>query len=94
MERKSKLNKTTIVVSALLLILTQLVVQSSPIDQKIESFGKGFYYFILYLIAVLISTVWFRILWNGVVPAIFGFREISFWESLGISVLVAFFLMG
>ena len=48
-------------------------------------------YIILIIIAVIafiaIGTFAFMLLWNWLMPMIFGLPEISFWMALGISIL-------
>jgi hypothetical protein len=43
----------------------------------------------LLIIAILVLGAPFQILWNWLIPHIFGLPEITFWESCGLQLLFA-----
>jgi len=35
-----------------------------------------------------IMVLWFKALWNNVIPRITGWKEITFWEAIGLSTIL------
>ena len=46
------------------------------------------------LLAITLVSLVVMILWNGLMPALFGFRVISFWQALGLLALSRILLGG
>ena len=46
------------------------------------------------VVAFVIFTLVFRWIWNRTVPAVFGLKEISFWQAVGILVLASILFGG
>ena len=54
-----------------------------------ENFFSTIYF--LGVIAINALVVWlFQGLWNLVIPGIFGLKEISYWQALGLAVILWF----
>lgn len=95
-EMKKEINKPLIVFSTALIVLFLFLSDSNYFPIKIEpvkSFGEFIFLYAVFLVIVLIGlpiiNLWFRALWNNVIPTIFGLREITFWESLGLLILIS-----
>lgn len=41
------------------------------------------------LIGFVIFVLVFRLIWNWTVPAVFGLKEITFWQAIGILILAS-----
>ena len=41
------------------------------------------------IVAFFVFVLIFRLIWNGVVPAVFGLKTITFWQALGILILAS-----
>ncbi len=52
------------------------------------------YIILLLIIAILISVLFVQIIWNMVIPDIFGLKEISYWQTLGLLILANIFFGG
>ncbi len=46
------------------------------------------------LVGFLIFVLVFRWIWNAVVPEVFGFKRITFWQAIGILVLASILFGG
>ena len=53
-----------------------------PIPLTILSIGGALIVFIVFVLV-------FRWIWNRTVPAVFGLKEISFWQAVGILILAS-----
>ena len=93
-EEKNEINKPLIVFSLALVGLLTLIADPHLLPQEpIKSFGEGLFFYVSGLIVVPIINIWFRALWNNVIPIIFNLRKISWWESLGLSTLLTLLLI-
>ena len=46
---------------------------------------------LLLFLCSLIGVYWIKILWNNLLPRITNWKEINYWEAMGISAFILFF---
>ena len=61
---------------------------SQTIARKIATgIAKGIAIFIAFLIFIALGGVVVQLLWNWLVPSLFGLRQLTLWEALGLLTL-------
>lgn len=51
----------------------------------------GFTFIVLVIVSFIISTLITQYIWNLVMPEVFGVKEISFWQTVGLLILANVF---
>lgn len=93
-EKENEINKPLVVFSLALAVFLALIADPHLLPQEpIKSFGEGLFLYVFVLIVIPIINIWFRALWNNVIPTIFNLRKISWWESLGLLTLLTLLLI-
>ena len=86
--RKDQPNKLLLAVSAIIICFfcgISLVIPKEPMEWPQE-----FAWFVpLYILIAFLVPFWIKSIWNNVLPAIGPFKEISYWQALGLVVLVS-----
>ena len=98
---KRKLNKpliiiTFIIVVSLGVISNELFRLNSELNEAFISGGQAGILAKLVLMLALflgsfIGVYWIKILWNNLLPRITNWKEINYWEAMGISAFILFF---
>ncbi|OGY10261.1 MAG: hypothetical protein A3H88_00050 [Candidatus Blackburnbacteria bacterium RIFCSPLOWO2_02_FULL_44_9] len=93
-DKQRKLNKPLILLSLAGTALLSLAGNSDLFPtHPIKSISEFIGTYALILVLMPIINLWVRALWNNIIPAVFHTREISYWESLGLLVLLALLLI-
>ena len=100
-EIKRKLNKpliiiTFIIVVSLGVISNELFRLNSELNEAFISAGQaGILAKRVFMLALFlgsfIGVYWIKILWNNLLPRITNWKEINYWEAMGISAFILFF---
>lgn len=77
-----------------LVIFTLFFISFASLLPKSELVGQDYPFRLLVGGALLVLllpvlVLWVKALWNGVIPAIAGWKEINFWESAALTALFA-----
>ncbi len=88
--KEKKVNKPLVAISILAVLLFGMVADPYLLPtEPIGSFGEFIAVYAIALILIPVLNFWFKALWNNIVPLVFGFREINYWESLGLIALIS-----
>ena len=100
---KNKLNKPLIIITYIIVVwlgvLSNTAEKFHMNSELNEAFingclagilAKGVYMSALFL-GSFIGVYWIKILWNNLLPRITNWKEINYWEAMGISAFILFF---
>ncbi len=86
------INKPLLILSLFLTALFSILGNEKLVPSSftpIGSFGEFIGIYAALLVIIPLFTVWLKALWNEIVPRIFTIRRISYWEALGLSILLS-----
>ena len=99
---KNKLNKPLIIITYIIVVwlgvlsnTTEKFHMNSELNDAFiigglaGTLAKWVYMLALFL-GSFIGVYWFKILWNNLLPRITNWKEINYWEAMGISALILF----
>ena len=100
---KNKLNKPLIIITYIIVVwlgvlsnTTEKFHMNSELNDAFiigglaGTLAKWVYMLALFL-GSFIGVYWFKILWNNLLPRITNWKEINYWEAMGISAFILFF---
>ena len=100
---KRKLNKPLIIITFIIVVCLGVVSQMKELfhmnGELNEAFinggqtgimAKWVFMFTLFF-GAFIGVYWIKILWNNLLPRITNWKEINYWEAMGISAFILFF---
>ena len=100
---KNKLNKPLIIITFIILVwlgvisnTKELFHMNSELNEAFINgglagiFAKGVYMLALFF-GSFIGVYWIKILWNNLLPRITNWKEINYWEAMGITAFILFF---
>ena len=100
---KRKLNKPLIIITFIIVVwlgvisnTKELFHMNSELNEAFISGGQAGILAKLVLMLALflgsfIGVYWIKILWNNLLPRITNWKEINYWEAMGISAFILFF---
>jgi hypothetical protein len=85
-----KINKPLIIVSFLVFLIFAIIADPYlfPYIEPVKTFGDFVFILTFGIICMPLLTLWYKALWNNIIPIVFGSREITFWEALGLITLI------
>ncbi len=102
-EIKNKLNKPLIIITFIIIVwlgvisnTKELFHMNSELNEAFINgglagiFAKGVYMLALFF-GSFIGVYWIKILWNNLLPRITNWKEINYWEAMGITAFILFF---
>ena len=97
---KRKLNKPLIIITFIIVVCFSVISNTEELFHRNSelndafiigglagTLAKGVYMLTLFL-GSFIGVYWFKILWNNLLPRITNWKEINYWEAMGVSALI------
>ena len=99
---KRKLNKPLIIITFIIVVCFSVISNTKELFQMNRELNEAFIigglagilakgvYMLALFFGSFIGVYWFKILWNNLLPRITNWKEINYWEAMGISALILF----
>ena len=100
---KRKLNKPLIIITFIILVFLSVKSHMKELfhmdSELLHAFIAGglagivakWVVMLLLFLGSFIGVFWIKILWNNLLPRITNWKEINYWEAMGISAFILFF---
>jgi len=99
---KRKLNKPLIIITFIIVVSLGVISQmkemfhmNSELSNVFDASPAGttakWAFMLMLFFASFIGVYWMKILWNNLLPRITNWKEINYWEAMGISAFILFF---
>ena len=99
---KNKLNKPLIIITFIIVVWMGVLSQmkgmyhmNSELSNVFDASPAGttakWAFMLMLFFASFIGVFWIKILWNNLLPRITNWKEINYWEAMGISAFILFF---
>ena len=100
---KRKLNKPLIIITFIILVCLNIKSHMNALfhmdSELLHAFIAGglagivakWVVMLLLFLGSFIGVYWIKILWNNLLPRITNWKEINYWEAMGISAFILFF---
>ena len=100
---KRKLNKPLIIITFIILVCLSVKSQMKELfhmdSELLNAFNVGglagivakWVVMLVLFLGSFIGVYWIKILWNNLLPRITNWKEINYWEAMGISAFILFF---
>ncbi len=99
---KKKLNKPLIILTFIIAVwmgvlsqMKEMFHMNSELSNVFDASPAGttakWAFMLMLFFASFIGVYWMKILWNNLLPRITNWKEINYWEAMGISAFILFF---
>ena len=99
---KNKLNKPLIIITFIIVVwlgvishMQELFHMNSELSNVFDASPAGtaakWAFMLMLFFGSFIGVYWIKILWNNLLPRITNWKEINYWEAMGISAFILFF---
>ena len=99
---KRKLNKPLIIITFIIVVWLGVISQmkemfhmnselSNAFDGSPAGIAAKWAFMLMLFLGSFIGVYWIKILWNNFLPRITNWKEINYWEAMGISALMLLF---
>jgi len=99
---KNKLNKPLIIITFIIVVwvgvlsqMKEMVHMNSGVGNALDGTPAGttakWAFMLMLFLGSFIGVYWIKILWNNLLPRIANWKEINYWEAMGISAFILLF---
>ena len=100
---KNKLNKPLIIITFIIVVCFSVISNTKELFHMNSELNEAFIngglagilaklvYMLALFLGSFIGVYWIKILWNNLLPRISNWKEINYWEAMGITAFILFF---
>ncbi len=96
---KNKLNKPLIIITFIIVVcvgvlsqMKEMIHMNSGVGNALDGSPAGttakWVFMVMLFLGSFIGVYWIKILWNNLLPRITNWKEINYWEAMGISAFI------
>ena len=100
---KRKLNKPLIIITFIIVVCFSIISNTEELFHRNSELNEAFIngglagilakwvYMLALFLGSFIGVYWIKILWNNLLPRITNWKEINYWEAMGITAFILLF---